>query len=105
MLTLGLDAIYWKPIQSGTEHGTDRARVQTLTASPDDRFWRSKPCDPARVPLHGIILVGEDDADNVRTVAEFSTTAILRHVPVLAHIDRATLLHVCTERFGPEALA
>ena len=53
MLTLALDALYWKPIQSGTEDGTDRQRVQALTALPDDRvlperyIW-SQPLAPHR---------------------------------------------------------
>jgi dethiobiotin synthetase len=38
MLTLGLSAVYWKPIQAGMEGGTDRARVQGLTALPDERL-------------------------------------------------------------------
>ena len=38
MLTLALDAIYWKPIQAGTAEGTDRQRVETLTGLPEDRF-------------------------------------------------------------------
>jgi dethiobiotin synthetase len=38
MLTLALDAIYWKPIQAGTADGTDRQRVAALTGLPDDRF-------------------------------------------------------------------
>jgi dethiobiotin synthase len=38
MLTLGLAAVYWKPIQAGLEGGTDRARVQALTALPDERL-------------------------------------------------------------------
>ena len=42
MLTLALDALYWKPIQSGTQDGTDRQRVQTLTLLPDDRFVPEK---------------------------------------------------------------
>jgi dethiobiotin synthetase len=38
MLTLALDAIYWKPIQAGTAEGTDRQRVAALTGLPEDRF-------------------------------------------------------------------
>jgi dethiobiotin synthetase len=47
MLTLALDAIYWKPVQSGTADGTDRERVQALTGLPDDRFRpeRYKLCE------------------------------------------------------------
>ena len=40
MLTLAFDAIYWKPIQAGTEDGTDRERVQALTGLPDERLRR-----------------------------------------------------------------
>lgn len=38
MLTLALDAIYWKPIQAGTADGTDRQRIAELTGLPEDRF-------------------------------------------------------------------
>ncbi len=31
MLTVALDANYWKPLQSGIEGGTDTQRVQALT--------------------------------------------------------------------------
>ena len=37
MLTLALDALYWKPIQSGVLDGTDRQQVQALTQLPDAR--------------------------------------------------------------------
>lgn len=53
MLTLALDAIYWKPIQAGTADGTDRQRVATLTGLPEDRFRHeryvlSAPLSPHR---------------------------------------------------------
>ncbi len=38
MLTLGLGAHYWKPIQSGTADGTDTATVKVLTGLPDAHF-------------------------------------------------------------------
>ena len=38
MLTLALDASYWKPIQAGTAGGTDGARVAALTGLPPSRF-------------------------------------------------------------------
>lgn len=38
MLTLALDAIYWKPIQAGMADGTDRERVAMLTGLPEDHF-------------------------------------------------------------------
>ncbi len=38
MLTLALEGVYWKPIQSGTAGSTDRERVRALTGLPEDRF-------------------------------------------------------------------
>ncbi len=181
MLTLALDALYWKSIQSGTEDGTDRQRVQALTALPDDRvlperYILSQPLSPHRaaeldgieldadpfplpkadktlivegvgglmvpitrqklqidifaawnlpiilcartglgtinhtllsiealrkrnMPLHGLIFVGEDNPDNMRTIADFSGSRILGHMPHLDIIDRAALLRVFKKRF------
>jgi dethiobiotin synthetase len=53
MLTLALDAIYWKPIQAGTADGTDRQRVATLTGLPEDcfrseRYTLREPLSPHR---------------------------------------------------------
>ena len=38
MLTLALDGIYWKPIQAGTEGGTDQMRVAELTGLSESHF-------------------------------------------------------------------
>ena len=38
MLTLGLGAHYWKPIQCGVEDGIDTRIIQNLTGLPDERF-------------------------------------------------------------------
>jgi dethiobiotin synthetase len=38
MLTLALDAVYWKPVQAGTAGGTDTATVATLTGLGPERF-------------------------------------------------------------------
>ena len=181
MLMLGLNGRYWKPIQSGTEDGTDSERARTLTALPDDRFVPesyvlSQPLSPHRaaeidgieidtarlalpetngtliveaaggllvpvtrrtlqidmlaawaapvvlcartalgtinhtllsiealrhrsVPLHGLVFVGDDNPDNIRTIAEFSNRRVLGRLPRLEIIDRAALLRVFTERF------
>lgn len=37
-LTLALDGCYWKPVQCGTNDGTDRATVARLTGLPAERF-------------------------------------------------------------------
>jgi dethiobiotin synthetase len=187
MLVLALDAVYWKPIQSGTEEGTDRQRVQALTQLPDDRllperYVLSQPLSPHRaaeldgieikakalvlpafdrtlviegagglmVPvtrnklqidvfadwslpiilcartalgtinhtllsiealrgrhmrLHGLIFVGDDNPDNMRTIADFSGARILGHVPRLDRIGRAALLDVFARGFRREDFA
>lgn len=38
MLTLALDGCYWKPIQSGTEGGTDSERARRMSGLPEERF-------------------------------------------------------------------
>lgn len=38
LLTLGLEADYWKPVQSGTTPSTDTADVRAWTGLPDNRF-------------------------------------------------------------------
>jgi dethiobiotin synthase len=181
MLVLALDALYWKPIQSGTQDGIDRQRVQALTQLPDDRFLPerhvlSQPLSPhraaeldgvaiepgamavpatartlivegagglmvpitrrllqidlfaawglpiilcartalgtinhtllsidalraRRLQLHGLIFVGDDNPDNVRTIAEFSGAPVLGHVPRLQRIDRDVLLDAFARGF------
>lgn len=42
MLTLALDATYWKPIQSGLDDGTDTMAVAALTGLPPARFVPEK---------------------------------------------------------------
>jgi dethiobiotin synthetase len=184
MLVLALDGLYWKPIQSGTDDGTDRWRVQTLTQLPDDRllaerYVLSQPLSPHRaaeldgveiqsealalpasestliiegagglmVPitrnklqidvfadwglpvilcartglgtinhtllsiealrgrhmrLHGLIFVGDDNPDNMRTIVEFSGARILGRLPPLDRIDRAVLADAFARGFSRE---
>jgi dethiobiotin synthetase len=65
MLTAALDTAYWKPVQSGTEDGTDAATVAKLAGVPPERilpeaYVLSQPLSPHRsAELDGI----EIDAD------------------------------------------
>jgi len=184
LLTLGLDAQYWKPIQSGTEDGTDTATVKALTGLPDDRFLTeayvlTEPLSPHRsaeldgvtieidglalpaidgplivegagglmVPvtrqllqidlfkhwgapvvlcartglgtinhtllsvealrnrnmtLHGILFIGDDNPDNIRTIAELSGARILGRLPWLESLHAESLKAVFTETFSLE---
>ena len=60
MLTLALDAIYWKPVQSGLTGGTDTTTVAALTGLGPERFIRERylltqPLSPHRsAELDGI---------------------------------------------------
>jgi len=184
MLTLGLDGCYWKPLQSGTEDGTDSMRVRELTGLPPERFFPeahvlSQPLSPHRaseldgvtieperivppttertlliegaggllVPvtrkllqidlfkrwnlpvilcartglgtinhtllsvealksrnmkIHGLIFIGPDNPDNMRTIAEFSGCKILGHIPPLDVINAETLARVFRAGFRRE---
>ena len=44
MLTLGLDAVYWKPIQSGIEPITDTEYVRRVTELDDTHFLPERYC-------------------------------------------------------------
>ena len=65
MLVLALDALYWKPIQSGTQDGTDSERVRALTLVPADRllperYVLSQPLSPHRAAeLDGVVIEPE----------------------------------------------
>jgi len=184
MLTLGLDAHYWKPIQSGTEDGTDTKTVRTLTGLPESRFLPeayvlTEPLSPHRsaeldgieidldrlalpqfdgplivegagglmVPirrdllqidlfrrwgapvvlcartglgtinhtllsieavrarnmtLHGILFIGDDNPDNIRTVGELSGAPVLGRLPWLERVDAAGLGAAFADHFRVE---
>ena len=181
ILTLALDGLYWKPLQSGTEDGTDTKTVQQLTGLSDDRFLPeryvfSQPLSPHRaaeldgvdvdtktlslpdtdrpliiegaggllvpvtrdlllidlfqkwsvplvlcartalgtinhtllsveavrrrnIPLHGIVFIGDDNPDNMQTIAAFSGAAVLGHIPHLDKMDADRLQNIFTENF------
>ncbi|MGZ3298033.1 MAG: dethiobiotin synthase, partial [Asticcacaulis sp.] len=184
MLTLGLKTRYWKPIQSGTEEGTDTATVKALTGLPDDRFLPeayvlSAPLSPHRsaeldgveidlakltppsvegpliiegagglmvpvtrrllqidlfklwgapvilcartglgtinhtllsvealraraIPLLGIMFIGDDNPDNIRTIADLSGARVLGRLPWLDRVDADALSAVYAETFSLE---
>ena len=62
MLTLGLDGIYYKPVQSGLEDGSDRAAVLAMTGLGEDRalgeaYRLSQPLSPHRAAeLDGVTI-------------------------------------------------
>jgi len=188
MLTLALNATYWKPIQSGIEGGVDTKAVQKMTQLPTERFLPesyvlSEPLSPHRsaeldnvkididslslpnidtpliiegagglmvpltrenllinlfkrwnedarvpvilvartalgtinhtllslealwsrkIPIHGILFVGEDNPDNIRTIKEFSGERILGRLPILDSLNPKTLSKAFTDNFDSD---
>jgi dethiobiotin synthetase len=52
LLCAALDAIYWKPIQTGTREGTDRATVMRIAGLPRDRTLPEVFCFAPPVSPH-----------------------------------------------------
>ena len=95
MLTLALEGIYWKPIQSGTAGGTDTQRVQAMTDLPPSHFLPERHVLSAALSPHraaeldGISIAPESldlpqTADNRWLIVEGAGG-------VLVPIDRQTL--------------
>jgi len=95
MLTLALEGIYWKPIQSGIDSGTDTQRVQVMTNLPPSHFLPERyvlraPLSPHRAAeLDGITIALESldlprSTGNRRLIVEGAGG-------VLVPIDRHTL--------------
>lgn len=187
MLTLALEANYWKPLQSGIEGMVDTRQVQKLTDLPDERFLPetyvlTEPLSPHRaaeldrieidlarltppaserplviegagglmvpltrnnlqinlfkkwnlpvilcartglgtinhtllslealwnrnIPLHGVLFIGEENRDNVKTIAEFSGVRVLGRLPLLEELNTASLQKAFAENFKAEDFA
>ncbi len=43
------------------------------------------------IPLKGIVFIGEENEDNIRTIKEFSKVKILGHMPMMDNPDDTTL--------------
>src|SRR5258708_24038040 len=74
MLTLALNGIYWKPIQSGTDGGTDTQRVQAMTNLPPspflpERYVLRAPLSPHRPSQLDGISIALESLDLPQTAA------------------------------------
>lgn len=54
------------------------------------------------IPVHGLIFVGEDNPDTLRTIAEFSQTKILGRMPWLDSLDAESLIRAFENHFKLE---
>jgi dethiobiotin synthetase len=189
LLCAALDAYYWKPIQTGTREGTDRATVIRLAGIARGRtlpeaYRFAPPVSPhlaarragvriefqkikvPRIPSHenliaegaggalvpinetqltthlmkylglpvllvsrtslgtinhtllsiaalreagldlrGVIMVGKPNRDNLKAIEHYGGVAVIGTVPMLAKINRDSLLRVFSKNFDREALA
>lgn len=51
------------------------------------------------IAVHGLIFIGENNDDNMVTIADFSKTKILGHIPVLETLDAASLQNCFDHNF------
>lgn len=57
------------------------------------------------VPLHGLAFVGEDNPDNIATIAAFSQARVLGRLPRLDPLDRDGLAAAMRRHFDPADFA
>ena len=105
MLTLALDGIYWKPIQSGTADGTDRQRVAAMTGLPEDRFRPERyvlrePLAPHRAAELDGIEIRADDLDLPEDIPPSRRLIVEGAGGVLVPINRQTLQIELFVRWG-----
>ena len=51
------------------------------------------------IPVHGIIFVGEENEDNMRTIGEFSNVKVLGRLPMLDSLDANSLTKAFVDNF------
>ncbi len=52
-----------------------------------------------KMHIHGLIFIGEDNPDNIRTIADFSKAKVLGHIPMIDEITPAALSLVFERNF------
>jgi dethiobiotin synthetase len=57
------------------------------------------------IPLHGVAFVGEDNADNIRTISEMGQVRVLGRLPHLPQLNAHTLHDAFTAHFREEDFA
>ena len=55
-----------------------------------------------RLPLKGIVFIGEENEDNIKTIEEFSKTKVLGHLPVIEEMSSEALRSAFQENFNVE---
>ena len=52
------------------------------------------------VPVHGVAFVGDENADNMRTIGEMGDVRVLGRLPIVTPLDRATLTAAMAANFN-----
>ncbi len=55
------------------------------------------------IPIKGLVFIGEDNMDNIRTIAEFSKVRVLGHLPRIDYIDDTSLQLAFGNNFNARA--
>lgn len=55
-----------------------------------------------KIPVHGIVFVGEENADNMKTIHQFSDTKILGRLPMLDSLNTESLASAFDQNFKLE---
>ncbi len=113
LVTLGLGARYWKPVQSGTLEGWDRERVQAWTGLPDDHFrpetyalreplspHAAAALDGVRIDLDAFVLPPSDGRPLVVEGAGGLLVPLNEEALVIDLIDRLQLPVLLVARSG-----
>ena len=133
LLCAALDAVYWKPIQTGTLEGSDRMTVMRLAGIGSDRtldeaYKFVPPVAPdlaarstlgtinhtlltlaalhaAELPVHGVVLIGDQNRENRETIERFGHVRVIGEVPRLPNLHRTALIQVFMNHFDRSAFA
>ena len=54
------------------------------------------------IPVHGLIFVGEQNEDNIRTIEDFSGVKTLGRLPILDRLDQDALTSAFKNNFSRE---
>lgn len=55
-----------------------------------------------KIPVHGLVFIGDDNPDNIKTLSEFSGVRVLGHLPNLYRLDETSLGNAFKENFDIE---
>lgn len=53
----------------------------------------------ADIPIRGLVFIGAENEDNIKTIAEFSGVPVLGHMPIMEDLCANSLLAMFKERF------